>query len=118
FYTQAVTAEQTPPPISVIKAKGEHPRKTGDKGIPPGVVGLQKHFGVAVGEKPVSQGRQVPLQLAVIVDFPAIHSGKAQLLIRHRLASLVRQIDDMETALGGCAGLDQPTLFIDRKSVV
>ena len=93
---EAVAGEHEPARVPLVDGEGEHAVEALRRVVPPGVPGLEDHFGVARGEEPVALGLELGAQLLVVIDAAVEHERQAELGIDHRLLAALGQVDDLE----------------------
>ena len=96
---QTVAPQHDPAAVALPDREGEHAVELLDEPRPPGVIGLQHHLGVAVGEELVALPFQFGAQFRVIVDAAVEYDGQAQGRIDHGLLGGIGQIDDLQPAV-------------------
>jgi hypothetical protein len=106
---KAVTCEQQGLPSPVPHREREHPAQQLRDALAHLLVEVRDDLGVAAAAEAVPLGLQVLAQLRVVVDLAVDDDGDLAVLVRHRLAARLGQIDDREPAVAerdGAVGVE------------
>ena len=99
FDPEAVAGDKQLLAVALPYGEGEHAVELGQQRLTPGVIALEQHFGVAIGEKAVAQVLQLVAQFRVVVDGTVEHHRQAQVAVDHRLAGSFGQVHDLQPAM-------------------
>ena len=94
----AVAGEQQPLARGVVQGEAEHAAQVVDHVDPVLLVAVQDHLGIGVAAEPVPPGFEQGPQFLEIVDLAVEHQADGVVLVEHRLAAVLAQVDDRQPA--------------------
>ena len=94
----AVAGEQQPPAHGVVQGEAEHAAQVVDHVDPVFLVAVQDHLGIGVAAEAVPFCLELGAQFLKIVDLAVEHQADGVVLVEHRLAAVLAQVDDRQPA--------------------
>src|SRR6266545_2209815 len=100
---QPITCREQLVPARVVNRKGKHPIQASETVVPPLLVSLEHHFGVALGAEGMSKGVELLTNLSVVVDLAVVGNPERPVVVAHGLVTGRREVDYCETAVAEAA---------------
>ncbi len=97
---QSVPGQEQTAAVPFPDRQGEHAVQAFEHLLAPGMVGLEYHLGIAIGEELIAEDFQLAAQRGVVVDGPVEHQGQPQLIVHHGLTRGLGQVHDLQAAVG------------------
>ncbi len=104
FDAEAVAGQKETAVAHVPDRQGEHAMETGRRLLAPFPIGLEDHFGIAVGKEVIALVLQLGAQLRIVVDGAVEDQGQPQLLVHHGLVGALGKVDHGQAAVAETQG--------------